>query len=168
MVAWGTIQQLWMLFLRLWRWWTTQDYYTELTWYSQVLLTRFVSLANSTTLWSTLLYLALLSMFLQPTLESSGYCILLSHFTQEMFLVDSTSLWLSSNLKSISSWIRLSHIHLFGFPITQSEVMYNVCTTYHNTTNHSSLHNFSHMIYIPQTNMKQNIAKLSTHSSIHV
>ena len=170
----GTYWQLKMLLLRSWRWQTTLDCKKlsspDTLW---VLLTGFPYMTLSMALEPMVLGLpdlSWLSRFLQPKQNFSSHLVSLlwstvSPFAPQMFLVASSMIWPSLNSGSISSWFKLCYML-----ICVASKLYtwrsNVrCINYHNTTNHSKYF-FSHMIYVLQTSIYQNMGKLLSHPSL--
>ena len=157
LVTWDTILQLQILFLRLWRWWTTLDCEILCSRDTlQVLLAGFASMVWNTA--SKFIVLGSLDIvwllkFWQPEqnflyhLAIALWSTILSPFEQQMLLVASMALQPSSNLYCISSWIRLLYVHLSSFQITHRMKQCTICkhTNYHDTTNHS---NYFYLIII--------------------
>ena len=104
LVTWSTIQQLWILLPRLWRWPTKLDWEISS---SQVIPTRFSSMTWSMASESTILGLpdfALSLRLLQLMWNVLNHLITVlwstvsTTFTQQIVLVSCTALWLSSNI----------------------------------------------------------------------
>ena len=112
-----------------------------------------------------------LSKFFQPERNFLNHLdTLLWSTAQQMFLVSSAVLWSISN--SLSSWIRLhcifvvfkSYMEWSGAQCISAPTITTILSTTSGTF--PSWTAFGPMIYVLQTRMYQNIAKLLTHSNI--
>ena len=178
MVTWSRIWQLWMLLSSLLRWQATLDCeMLSLPDTALILLTGFASIVWNMASESMLLSLpdfAWSLMFLQPewnflnNLLTVLWSAVPSPFAQQIFLLISAGLRLSSNSKNISSQIRL---HCMFIPETlkshkecnNARHVSTPITTMLPTTTRTclSLNCFGYGICIPQTSICQNIAKFS-------